>query len=50
MAEGWTSNEVADQLGMTRDGVNYHLREAKKALGTHNLTHTVATALRRKLI
>ena len=50
VAEGWTSNEVADQLGMMRDGVNYHLREAKKALGTHNLPHTVATALRRKLI
>ena len=46
-AEGKTSAEIAEILGLSEHTVNHYLNRAAKKLGTVNRTHAVAKALRR---
>ena len=46
-AEGKTSAEIAEILGLSEHTVNHYLNRAAKKLGTLNRTHAVAKALRR---
>jgi DNA-binding CsgD family transcriptional regulator len=46
-AEGKTSSEIADILGLSEHTVNHYLNRAARKLGTVNRTHAVAKALRR---
>jgi DNA-binding CsgD family transcriptional regulator len=50
LALGHTMQEVADAMGITLDGVRYHLRQIANKLGTRNVTHSVAVAIQSKLI
>lgn len=49
-SEGLTSQEVADQLGMSPRTVNQHMDNVADKLGTRNRVHTVAEAIRRDLL
>lgn len=49
-SEGLTSQEVADQLGMSPRTVNQHMDNVAVKLGTRNRVHTVAEAIRRDLL
>jgi len=49
-SEGLTSQEVADQLGMSPRTVNQHMDNVAEKLGTRNRVHTVAEAIRRDLL
>ena len=46
-AEGKTSSEIADILGLSEHTVNHYLNRAAKKLGAGNRTHAVAKAMRR---
>lgn len=50
LSKGQSREQVADELAITRHGVDYHLKSISKALGTNNITHTVAEAVRRNLV
>lgn len=50
LADGETIGAVAGNLGMTKDGINYHLKAIRRALGTKNLPHSVAVAVRQDII
>lgn len=49
-SEGLTSQEVAEQLGMSARTVNQHMDNVAEKLGTRNRVHTIAEALRRDLL
>jgi DNA-binding CsgD family transcriptional regulator len=49
-SEGLTSQEVADQLGMSPRTVNQHMDNVADKLGTRNRVHSVAEAIRRDLL
>ena len=49
-AQGMTSQEVADELGMSARTVNQHVDNVALKLGTRNRAHTVAEAIRRELL
>jgi DNA-binding CsgD family transcriptional regulator len=49
-AEGLTSAEIADRLGMSPRTANQHVDNVADKLGTRNRAHTVAEILRRGLI
>ncbi len=49
-AEGLTSQDIADQLGLSARTVNQHVDNVAAKLGTKNRTHTVAEAIRLGLI
>lgn len=49
-AEGLTSQEIAEQLGLSARTVNQHVDNVAAKLGTKNRTHTVAEAIRLGLI
>ena len=49
-AQGLTSQEVAEQLGMSARTVNQHVDNVALKLGTRNRAHTVAESIRRELL
>ena len=49
-AQGMTSQEVAEELGMSARTVNQHVDNVALKLGTRNRAHTVAEAIRRELL
>jgi LuxR family quorum sensing-dependent transcriptional regulator len=49
-AEGLTSAQIAEQLGMSTRTANQHVDNVADKLGTRNRAHTVAEILRRGLI
>lgn len=49
-AQGLTSQEIADQLGMSARTVNQHVDNVAAKLGTKNRAHTVAEAIRHHLL
>lgn len=49
-AEGLTSVEIAERLGLSARTVNQHVDNVAAKLGTKNRTHTVAEAIRFRLI
>lgn len=49
-ADGFTSDEVAERLGMAARTVNQHVDNVARKLGTKNRTHTVAEAIRRNML
>ena len=49
-AQGMTSQEVADELGMSARTVNQHVDNVALKLGTRNRAHTVGEAIRRELL
>lgn len=49
-ADGLTSQDIADQLGVAPRTVNQHVDNVARKLGTNNRAHTVAEAIRRGLI
>lgn len=49
-AEGLTSQDIADKLGLSARTVNQHVDNVAVKLGTKNRTHTVAEAIRLGLI
>lgn len=50
LANGKTRDVVADEMGITTDGVAYHLKEIRRRLKTHNIVHSVAKAIRKNLV
>lgn len=49
-SEGLTSQEIADNLGMSARTVNQHLDNVAGKLGTRNRVHSVAEAIRRNML
>lgn len=49
-ADGKTTDEIAEILGVTPRTVNTHFENASRKLGNGNRLHTVVTAMRMKLI
>lgn len=49
-ADGLTSEEIAERLGMSARTVNQHVDNVARKLGTKNRAHTVAEAIRRGLL
>jgi DNA-binding CsgD family transcriptional regulator len=49
-ADGMTSAEIADQLGMSARTANQHIDNVADKLGTRNRAHTVAEVVRRNLL
>jgi DNA-binding CsgD family transcriptional regulator len=49
-AEGLTSSEIAEKLGMSARTVNQHVDNVADKLGTRNRAHTVAEIVRRGLL
>lgn len=49
-AEGHTSEDIAERLGMAARTVNQHVDNVARKLGTKNRTHTVAEAIRRNML
>lgn len=49
-AQGFTSEEIAERLGMAARTVNQHVDNVARKLGTKNRTHTVAEAIRRNML
>ena len=49
-ADGKTAAEIAIILGLSTYTVGNHLVEARRRLGTTNIVHTIATAIRMGLI
>jgi DNA-binding CsgD family transcriptional regulator len=49
-AEGLTSSEIAEKLGMSARTVNQHVDNVADKLGTRNRAHTVAEIIRRGLL
>jgi DNA-binding CsgD family transcriptional regulator len=49
-AEGLTSEQVAQRLGIAARTVNQHIDNVADKLGTRNRTHTVAEAIRNNLL
>ena len=49
-AEGMTSQEVADRLGISARTASQHMDNVAEKLGTKNRVHTVAEAIRRSLL
>lgn len=49
-AEGLTSQEIAERLGMSARTVNQHVDNVAAKLGTKNRAHTVAEAIRHHLL
>ncbi|MEM6464463.1 MAG: LuxR family transcriptional regulator [Pseudomonadota bacterium] len=50
VAEGCTSEEIADRMFITSSAVNYHLGNATRKLGARNRHHATLMALKNKLI
>ncbi|SMQ86185.1 RNA polymerase sigma factor, sigma-70 family [Devosia lucknowensis] len=49
-SEGLTSQEIAERLGMSARTVNQHLDNVSDKLGTRNRVHSVAQAIRLKML
>ena len=49
-AEGLTSAEIAEKLGMSARTANQHVDNVADKLGTRNRAHTVAESVRRGLL
>ena len=49
-ADGLTSTEIAEQLGMSARTVNQHVDNVAAKLGTKNRAHTVAEVIRHRLL
>ncbi|TGT46315.1 LuxR family transcriptional regulator [Mesorhizobium sp. M8A.F.Ca.ET.165.01.1.1] len=49
-SEGFTVDEIADRLGISRNTADTHLRSARERLGVANTVHAVAEAFRHGLI
>jgi LuxR family quorum sensing-dependent transcriptional regulator len=49
-ADGLTSQEIADRLGMSARTVNQHVDNVSDKLGTKNRAHTVAEVIRHNLL
>jgi DNA-binding CsgD family transcriptional regulator len=49
-ADGYTSDDIAEHLGMAARTVNQHVDNVARKLGTKNRTHTVAEAIRRNML
>jgi DNA-binding CsgD family transcriptional regulator len=49
-ADGLTSDEIAERLGMSARTVNQHVDNVARKLGTRNRAHTVAEAIRRSML
>lgn len=49
-AEGFTSEDIGERLGMAPRTVNQHVDNVARKLGTKNRTHTVAEVIRRELL
>jgi DNA-binding CsgD family transcriptional regulator len=49
-ADGMTSAQIADQLGMSARTANQHIDNVADKLGTRNRAHTVAEVVRRNLL
>ena len=47
---GKTTWDIGETLGISRSGVAWHLRSARRKLGAATLSQAVAAALKRKLI
>lgn len=50
LAEGKNNGEIAEIMGVSRDGVKNHFRHINEKLGTRDRVETIAVALRRGLI
>lgn len=50
LAEGKNNGEIAEIMGVSRDGVKNHFRHISGKLGTRDRVETIAVALRRGLI
>lgn len=49
-SEGFTVDEIADRLAISRNTADTHLRSARERLGAANTVHAVAEAFRHGLI
>ena len=49
-ADGFTSDDIAERLGMAARTVNQHVDNVARKLGTKNRAHTVAEAIRRSML
>ena len=49
-ADGLTSQDIAEQLGMSARTVNQHVDNVSAKLGTKNRAHTVAEVIRHRLL
>lgn len=49
-ADGFTSEDIAERLGMSARTVNQHVDNVARKLGTKNRAHTVAEAIRRNML
>ncbi len=47
---GYNNREVAEKIGLTEDGVKYHIKNMKVLLGARNIAHLVALTKDMKLI
>lgn len=50
LAEGKNNSEIAEIMGVSRDGVKNHFRHINEKLGTRDRVETITVALRRGLI
>lgn len=50
LADGQSIPEIAARLDLAEASIRTHIQRAAKKLGTSNITHTVATAIRLRLI
>jgi LuxR family quorum sensing-dependent transcriptional regulator len=49
-ADGFTSEDIAERLGMSARTVNQHVDNVARKLGTKNRAHTVAEVIRRSML
>lgn len=49
LAKGMTQNEIADELGISRDAIKKRLERARVVLGAKNTSHAIAIAIQRQL-
>lgn len=50
LADGVTTDEMAEQIGITANGVRSAIKLIAGKLGTHSQVHSVAAAMRKGLI
>lgn len=49
LARGMTQNEIADDLGISRDAIKKRIERARVVLGAKNASHAIAIAIQRQL-
>jgi DNA-binding NarL/FixJ family response regulator len=48
--DGWKNKQIADQLSISENTVNFHIKNIVNKLGANDRTHAVTIAVRRGLL